>query len=653
MFSRWHRRQLAAALALAWMGACAVEPTQIEREDASSAAVADGDAGSAAVEDGADAPARGNTNAASASAGGVSSRDASTQGKPAQGAGGGASKDGGTAACETFSGSFEAIQKIIFERHGCTADACHGKGKVGGLDLRADVAWENLVDARSANSALTRVQPGTAKDSFLYLKLLAASEPGSVQVAGSPMPVGAAPLNTKELEAIQLWILKGAPKTGTVRDETKNIDVGSLLDACLPPAKPVKAKPLEAPALDDGVQLVLPQYLLKAGTEVEHCTPFAFDFTNQVPDAYKDVARNVMFVNGARVRQDPQSHHLVLWNPVKDLASVTPGDPDWKCHGGPSTGKPCDALKGSNDCGEGGVCAGKTTPGSLCGVETLAFGSGTTDDIVAGLLGLGPKPLTVEELWGFTSLFLGGSMPTQIANSQSPQQYVPPIDGVYSELPLKGILWFDSHAFNLSEDDTLLDARVNYYFARSRDRELKGITDYSHNSIANGQPPFTRKTYCAKHEVPQNAEIAMLTGHTHRRGEHFWVTDPAGAKIYESFDYNDPAYKRFEPWAKFESPDPAARTLEFCATFSNGLKPDGSADIDLVTRASRMPERAGKCTPVACVRGKVMAACQNDRECDSAPGANDGSCDACAIKAGQTTENEMFVLLPWYVMPKK
>ena len=61
------------------------------------------------------------------------------------------------AACDKqFESSFAAIQELIFERKGCTANACHGSAKLGGLDLRADVAWESLVDAASANSATAR-----------------------------------------------------------------------------------------------------------------------------------------------------------------------------------------------------------------------------------------------------------------------------------------------------------------------------------------------------------------------------------------------------------------------------------------------------------------------------------------------------------------
>jgi hypothetical protein len=555
------------------------------------------------------------------------------------------------AACRSgFASSFDAVQVVIFEGRGCTAKACHGEGKVGGLDLRREVAWSSLVDARSANSAFPRIKPGSAAESFLFLKLQAATEPGRVQVAGSPMPVGAPALTPNELEALRIWIAKGAPKTGNVSDEAKGKDVGSLLDACAKPSGPIKAEPLAPPAPDEGIQLVLPPYPLKAESEVENCTPFAYDFTDKVPAEYKDVARNVMYINGSHVRQDPQSHHLILWNPAKNLSSVGANDTAWQCRGGAQDGKPCNAQRGSAECGEESACASETTAGSLCGIETLAFGSGTPEDIFAGLLGLGPKPLTFEDLLGLGDLLLGSGMPAQVANAQAAEQYVPPIDGVYMELPLSGVLWFNSHSFNLTEADTILDARVNWFYAKKREREMRRLSNTESNNIAHGQPPFTRETYCAKHEVPQNYSLAMMTGHTHRHGEHFWVTDASGKKIYESFDYKDPAYTEFKPWLEFEQPDAAARTLEFCATFNNGLKKDGSPDVDRVTRASRMPER-GTCTPVACVAGKVTTACTTDRDCDSAPGINDGDCDACPITAGQTTENEMFVLMNWYVLP--
>jgi hypothetical protein len=145
--------------------------------------------------------------------------------------------------------------------------------------------------------------------------------------------------------------------------------------------------------------------------------------------------------------------------------------------------------------------------------------------------------------------------------------------------------------------------------------------------------------------------MAILTSHTHRRGERFWVNDSRGQLIYENFTYNDPLYKHFEPWLTFDAADSAARTLEYCATFNNGVKADGSPDLNLVTRASRMPDRAS-CFPVACTAGKVTAPCFTHRDCDSSFGAGDGQCDACGITPGVTTENEMFVLMPWLLLPE-
>ena len=94
---------------------------------------------------------------------------------PNQGSGGvagsgGSAGTGGTNCSETFDSSFAAIEKLIFERHGCTADSCHGSATSGGLDLRAGAAYRNLVDVRASASSMAQGAAGTAVDSFLYLK---------------------------------------------------------------------------------------------------------------------------------------------------------------------------------------------------------------------------------------------------------------------------------------------------------------------------------------------------------------------------------------------------------------------------------------------------------------------------------------------------
>jgi hypothetical protein len=105
--------------------------------------------------------------------------------------------------------------------------------------------------------------------------------------------------------------------------------------------------------------------------------------------------------------------------------------------------------------------------------------------------------------------------------------------------------------------------------------------------------------------------------------------------------------ERYDPPLEFDSMVEEERTVEYCATYNNGVAPDGSPDIDLVTRASRVPPNApgfSFCNPVACVDGKIGEKCKTDTDCDSSAGAGDGWCDACPITGGESTENEMFVL---------
>ena len=48
-----------------------------------------------------------------------------------------------------FDNTFDLIQEAIFEAKGCTASFCHDQAAAGGLDLRAEVAYDNLIDQPS------------------------------------------------------------------------------------------------------------------------------------------------------------------------------------------------------------------------------------------------------------------------------------------------------------------------------------------------------------------------------------------------------------------------------------------------------------------------------------------------------------------------
>jgi len=199
--------------------------------------------------------------------------------------------------------------------------------------------------------------------------------------------------------------------------------------------------------------------------------------------------------------------------------------------------------------------------------------------------------------------------------------------------------------------------QADYNFAKQQKYPVQGIfnTDaiFSQNAA-----PYTTQTLCHDQSLPQGTRLFNLSSHTHKHGKHFTVTLPSGDQIYESFVYNDPLSLNLNPPLAFDSPDPAQRVLHYCSFYNNGVADDGSPDPTTVTRASHVPVSArlsgfGNCRPVACVAGKVGAPCNgaNDNAtCDSSRGAGDGICDACPLTGGESTENEMFILIGSYFL---
>jgi hypothetical protein len=516
-----------------------------------------------------------------------------------------------------FSSTFQAIQKVIFEKHSCTQSACHGSSAQGGLDLSTDVAYKNLIDVPSANSAFSRVQPGDQNRSFLWLKLAAKTDPSklpaSVQVAGAPMPNGLAAISADELEALRLWIFSGAPQTGTVGGTE------GLLNACLPVPEPITIKPLAAPAAGTGVQLTLPPWKVEAHSEHEICFATYYDLTAQVPQEFQDPSGTLFRFAGQELRQDPQSHHLILNRYVgsaSDIHSSAFGT--WTCNGGAKAGQTCEPTD-LKSCGSG-TCTSAIKQSFAC-------------------VGFGPQT------GGSTYYAIGGAQKSQATSELLP--------GVFAQIPMKGILYWNSHVFNLTDKDTTMHAWLNFSFAADTRYPVKGLFDTSKIFAANAAP-YTTQVLCNDSVLPQGARLFSLSSHTHKRGKHFSVTTPNGASIYDSFVYNDPLTTTFDPPLAFDSADAAQRTLHYCSLYNNGVGADGQPDPDTVTRRSKTPQSAlSLCTPVACAAGKVGTACSgvNDNHtCDSASGANDGLCDACRISGGESTENEMYILIGQYYL---
>ena len=527
---------------------------------------------------------------------------------------GGDSTSSGSPACtsgEAFDSTFGAIQKVVFERNGCTQDICHGSAKNGGLDLRPDAAYDSIFDVPSTESTLKRIEPGDKSRSFLWLKLAAKTDPGSVEIVGAPMPNNLPVISVSELEALRLWIYSGAPRTGTVPGTE------GLLDACLPEAHPITIKPLDPPPPGEGVQMVLPSVSLPKNHEQEICFATYYDLSDQVPAEFRDPSGDFFRFQAQELRQDPQSHHLTLnYSGISIDQIHDPSFGAWTCDGGEHAGDTCEPTD-TTSCGSG-YCRSEPKP-------------------AVGCIGYGP-PAT-------------GSFLKIIAGAQQAQAFQQLQPGVFSQIPLRGIVYWNSHAFNLTNDDFVLNGRINFTFASDQRYPVAPILDIAHVFEPHAAP-YTTETYCEKHVLPQGTRLFLLTSHNHKRGKHFWTTAPDGSMLYENFIYNDPVKQHFDPPLAFDSPDPAERTLTFCGTYNNGVADDGSPDPEKVTRSSRIPESArisfGACKPVACAAGKIGASCSgegDDASCDSTPGAGDGLCDACRITGGESTENEMFILI--------
>jgi hypothetical protein len=521
---------------------------------------------------------------------------------------------------ESFAGTFDAIQSVVFERRGCMQDACHGASASGGLDLRPEVAYRNLLNVPAVGGDMLRVEPGETSGSLLYRKLAEGTNPGSFAIPGAPMPSGLPPLSAAELELVRLWVYAGAPEEGVV------LGTPQLVDACLPEPEPISIEPLPPPAPGEGVQFVMPSYLLPAGTELENCFAAYYDLRDQIPPEYLSPDDTRFRHFKMTMRQDPQSHHLIFFDsgiPLEDIHHPAFGG--WACMGGERDGQACEPLDASS-CGDG-HCAS---------VQQEALGA---------CIGFGPPSrLSVGEFQG-----IGGAQRANITT-----QFV---DGVYEEIPVRGIFLWNSHAFNLSSQDHRMNARINYLFADRQEHLMQRIpVQVGVVYIMAGQKPYTIDRYCNDWALPQGAHLFELTSHMHKRGKNFTIELVDGAPLYETFIYNDPEVELFEPPMIFDQTDPAGRTLRYCATYNNGVAPDGSPDPATVVRASRMPQNASPCIPEACTAGRVGEPCSgvdDDASCDSSPGAGDGECDACAINAGPSTENEMFVLLGRYFLPNE
>ncbi len=180
----------------------------------------------------------------------------------------------------------------------CATSGCHASVNDANyaqhnLLLNSASAYDNLISIISKNpsakaAGLLRVKPGDYLNSFLYQKV----DCQTSSQYGSLMPLGGASLNLGQIEFIKQWILKGAPKTGSVVDEA----ILANKETC----KQVFV-PMQAPSSVEGFQLSINPFTVSPNTEREV-------FMNRITPNTSTVYVNKIVMQGR-----PNSHHFVLY----------------------------------------------------------------------------------------------------------------------------------------------------------------------------------------------------------------------------------------------------------------------------------------------------------------------------------------------------
>jgi len=538
--------------------------------------------------------------------------------------------------------TFEAIQKSVFEGKGCTAVACHGGASTGNLDLRPASAYASLINrpaTASLSAPMNLVTPGEQALSFLYLKLAAATDPSKPLPggAGAPMPSGTAPLSAPQLEAIRLWIRAGAPATGVVAGTQ------SMLSCSQPAsATPNKSARPPVPKPEEGFQHASGSWTVVPNAENEVCFGTYYDLSATAPDWARvkctigGIEQECVTYNRRELSQDAQSHHSII---RVYGGAVAPSDPvwgRWTCAGGQSAGTACDPVKlgvpaaaGGADCGDLSVCQAPPVVGTCNG-----FGPPDKDSTMS-------------------TVGAGGSQ-APVSADRFPA-------GVYAQIPIKGVVLWDSHGFNLTAQAASIEQYNSFWYARPEQRKfvMRGIFTPGKGGISGSLirvAPYQTQELCGLYTLPRYAHLTELSAHAHKRSIEWrtWLppqstTCPSGgckpldrAADYRSTAYNDRVVLPYEPALVFDQEDEATRTLLFCSTYDNG-----KVDPTLLKRKSQLIAGSdcvssySKDETLYCVDGdKKGQICSSSADCGAG-----GSCDACQVEWGERTEDEMFFLM--------
>ncbi len=192
--------------------------------------------------------------------------------------------------------SFDSIYTKVFKAS-CAFSSCHStQAHKGGLSLGTlDEAYAGLVGIQASNATALaagylRVAAGRPENSFLVRKL---DRPGPGE--GNRMPPNSSVgLSQSAKDAIQQWILAGAPKDGTIPG------VPDITDVPLPPIDRIP----QPPAPENGIQLHLGPFPIAPRSEREIFYFMGTPLTSFAED---------LIVERIDIHMADDSHHFILY----------------------------------------------------------------------------------------------------------------------------------------------------------------------------------------------------------------------------------------------------------------------------------------------------------------------------------------------------
>ena len=347
---------------------------------------------------------------------------------------------------------------------------------------------------------------------------------GSVHAPLRPMPLDPLPaLSTNELDALRKWIEVGAPRDGTVAGTAE------LLDACLPPHKPIEIDPLPPPPAGDG--RADPHAALDPRA-AERARGLLRDLLRRHRSGarrrIRGAERHLPLREPSRCGRIPLSHHLIV-NLYEGAAAIT--DPVWggfKCRGGATDGQACDPDRRRRLRRRQRL---RQRPGSSASPASVR--TNLPGDAQIGLADLRLR-----------------------RSRRKPRRRSTTRPACTARSRCKGIIIWNSHAFNLT--DRSREARsVAEPLLRRRPKTqqfpaARHLPRQSRHPVQNGRAavhrPRRSATSSRRRRMPQ---IFELSSHMHQRGKRWRTFD--GAWQCQGGANDGAACSPFGPDAAFET----------------------------------------------------------------------------------------------------